>query len=63
MPNWGRTRSMGKIADNPYPGSRAFRQADHAFYHGRDADAASLIDLWTTNRLTTVTGPVGSGKT
>ena len=54
---------MGKIADNPYPGSRAFRQADHACYHGRDADAALVIDLWMTNRLTVVTGPVASGKT
>jgi len=54
---------MGKIADNPYPGSRAFRQADHAWYCGRDADTALVIDLWMTNRLTVVTGPVASGKT
>lgn len=54
---------MGKIADNPYPGSRAFQQADHAFYYGRDADTASVVDLWMTNRLTMVTGPVASGKT
>jgi len=54
---------MGKIADNPYPGSRAFRQADHAFYFGRDADTASVVDQWMTNRLTMVTGPVASGKT
>lgn len=56
---------MGKIADkgNPYPGSRAFQQADHACYYGRDTDTASVIDLWMTNRLTMVTGPVASGKT
>jgi tetratricopeptide (TPR) repeat protein len=54
---------MGKIADNPYPGSRAFHQADQAFYYGRDADTASVVDLWMTNRLTVVTGPVASGKT
>jgi tetratricopeptide (TPR) repeat protein len=54
---------MVKIADNPYPGSRAFQQADHACYHGRDADTAAVIDLWTMNRLTVVTGPVASGKT
>src|SRR5580700_2024410 len=63
MPDRGRTRSMGKIADNPYPGSRAFLQADQACYHGRDADAALVTDLWMTNRLTIVNGPVASGKT
>ncbi|HEY1626791.1 MAG TPA: hypothetical protein VGG16_23640 [Streptosporangiaceae bacterium] len=54
---------MGKIGDNPYPGSRAFRQADHALYRGREADADAVVDLWMTNRLTVVTGPVASGKT
>lgn len=54
---------MGKIADNPYPGSRAFHQADHTCYYGRDEDAKSVIDLWVTNRLTMVTGPVACGKT
>ncbi|HLK01083.1 MAG TPA: tetratricopeptide repeat protein, partial [Streptosporangiaceae bacterium] len=54
---------MGKTADNPYPGARAFQQADHALYCGRDAETASLVDLWMTNRLSTVTGPVASGKT
>jgi len=54
---------MGKIADNPYPGSRAFHQADSASYYGRDTDIASVINLWMTNRLTMVTGPVASGKT
>jgi tetratricopeptide (TPR) repeat protein len=56
---------MGKIADkdNPYPGSRAFRQADEAFFFGREADTAAIIDLWRTNRLTVVSGPVASGKT
>lgn len=54
---------MSKIADNPYPGSRAFTQADQAFFFGRDADTAVIVDLWTTNRLTVVSGPVASGKT
>jgi tetratricopeptide (TPR) repeat protein len=54
---------MGKIADNPYPGSRAFLQADQACFHGRDADTGRVTDLWMTNRLTVVTGPVASGKT
>lgn len=54
---------MSKIADNPYPGSRPFRQADHARFFGRGADTATITDLWMTNRLTIVTGPVASGKT
>jgi tetratricopeptide (TPR) repeat protein len=54
---------MGKIGDNPYPGSRAFRQVDHALYRGRATDADAVVDLWMLNRLTVVTGPVASGKT
>ncbi|HEY1664673.1 MAG TPA: hypothetical protein VGG54_03210 [Trebonia sp.] len=53
---------MRKIADNPYPGSRAFTQADESFF-GRDADIAAVVDLWMTNRLTVVSGAAGSGKT
>jgi tetratricopeptide (TPR) repeat protein len=52
-----------KIADNPYPGSRAFTQADKEFFFGRDADIAVIVDLWMTNRLTVVSGTPGSGKT
>jgi tetratricopeptide (TPR) repeat protein len=54
---------MGKIGDNPYPGPRAFRQADHALFRGRDEDCDAVVDQWMLNRLTIVTGPVASGKT
>jgi tetratricopeptide (TPR) repeat protein len=54
---------MSKIADNPYPGSRAFRQADQALFFGRGDDTKAIVDLWMTNRLTIVSGPVASGKT
>lgn len=54
---------MRKIADNPYPGSRAFTQADKEFFFGRDADIAVIVDLWLTNRLTVVSGAAGCGKT
>jgi hypothetical protein len=54
---------MNMIADNPYPGSRAFKQADQAFFFGRSSDTGAIVDLWTTNRLTVVSGPVASGKT
>ena len=57
------TRSMGKIADNPYPGSRAFQQADYQHFFGRSADVNVVIDLWTANRLTFLAGPPGCGKT
>jgi tetratricopeptide (TPR) repeat protein len=54
---------MSKIADNPYPGSRAFGQADQALFFGRGSDTATIVDLWMTNRLTVVSGPVAGGKT
>src|ERR1700743_3481810 len=54
---------MSKIAANPYPGSRAFEQADRALFFGRDADTDAIVDRWMGNRLTIVSGPVASGKT
>jgi tetratricopeptide (TPR) repeat protein len=54
---------MGKIADNPYPGSRAFEQADQALFFGRAAETAAITNLWMTNRLTIVSGSTASGKT
>lgn len=54
---------MRKIAGNPYPGSRAFTQADMEFFFGRDADIAAVVNLWATNRLTIVSGAAGCGKT
>jgi tetratricopeptide (TPR) repeat protein len=59
----GKISSMTRIADNPYPGSRAFRQADRDHFSGRAAEAADIADLWQVNRLTIVSGPVASGKT
>jgi hypothetical protein len=34
-----------KVADNPYPGSRAFTQTDEEFFFGRDADIAVIVNL------------------
>src|SRR5579859_2077014 len=62
-PNWGRTSSMRKIAGNPYPGWRAFQEDDHDHFCGRKADIAAVVNLWTANRLTVVSGAVASGKT
>jgi tetratricopeptide (TPR) repeat protein len=54
---------MRMSTGNPYPGRRAFQQADHDHFFGRATDTAIVAELWTTNRLTVVTGPVASGKT
>jgi hypothetical protein len=54
---------MSKTADNPYPGARAFTQADQAFFFGRGPDTAAMVELWMGNRLTIASGPVASGKT
>jgi tetratricopeptide (TPR) repeat protein len=54
---------MSKTGDNPYPGSRAFTQADQARFFGRKADANAVVSHWTTNRLTVLSGPVACGKT
>jgi tetratricopeptide (TPR) repeat protein len=54
---------MSEIADCPYPGTRAFRRADHDLFFGRAEDAAAIADQWKTKRLTIVSGPVASGKT
>lgn len=54
---------MSDIAESPYPGPRAFVQADHDRFFGRDADADAIAAFWRDNRLTVVSGPVGSGKT
>jgi tetratricopeptide (TPR) repeat protein len=54
---------MSTIADGPYPGSRAFRQADHDRFFGRAAEAADIAGLWRNERFTIVSGPVACGKT
>jgi tetratricopeptide (TPR) repeat protein len=53
---------MSKITDNPYPGSRAFQQADQDHFYGRTEAAQKIAGLWAANRLTVVAGPAGSGK-
>ena len=54
---------MRTIADNPYPGSRAFTQVDKEFFFGRDKDIIPIVDHWMASRLTVVSGPPGCGKT
>jgi tetratricopeptide (TPR) repeat protein len=54
---------MSEIADCPYPGTRAFRRADHDLFFGRAHDAAAIAHQWQANRLTIVSGPVACGKT
>jgi tetratricopeptide (TPR) repeat protein len=54
---------MSDIADSPYPGPRAFLQADHDCFFGRNTHARAIAKLWGDNRITVVSGPVASGKT
>jgi tetratricopeptide (TPR) repeat protein len=54
---------MSRIADDPYPGVRPFRLADHDRFFGRAKEAAAIAQRWQDNRLTVVSGPVASGKT
>jgi hypothetical protein len=54
---------MRKTTDIPYPGARAYQEADHDRFGGRAAAAATVVDLWSANRLTVVSGSVASGKT
>jgi tetratricopeptide (TPR) repeat protein len=54
---------MSRHARGPYPGTRPFEQQDHDLFFGRSGEAEEIADLWLTNKLTIMTGPVGSGKT
>lgn len=47
---------------NPYKGLRAFAEEDAVDFHGRDATVDDLIERIATQRLVTVVGPSGSGK-
>jgi tetratricopeptide (TPR) repeat protein len=57
------TGSVTSTIDGPYPGARPFGEVDHDRFFGRAGEAAVLADLWTTNRLTVMDGPVAAGKT
>jgi tetratricopeptide (TPR) repeat protein len=62
QPDWGRIGLMRRIADTPYSGRSANQQGDQEHHYRRRADTVQVIDLWTANRLTVLTGPVASGK-
>lgn len=47
---------------NPYKGLRAFAEDDAVDFHGREALVDDLIQRIASNRLVTVVGPSGSGK-
>jgi tetratricopeptide (TPR) repeat protein len=54
---------MSQTENTPYPGSRPFRSSDSHRFFGRGDDARILAEVWRDNRLTVLSGPVGSGKT
>jgi WD40 repeat protein len=47
---------------NPYPGLRAFDQADAQFFFGRDETVDRMVETLRHKRLLAVTGPSGCGK-
>ena len=47
---------------NPYKGLRAFTETDAIDFHGRGALVDELLRALASNRLVTVVGPSGSGK-
>jgi tetratricopeptide (TPR) repeat protein len=54
---------MPMITGNPYPGWRAFQEADRDRFHGRGTDTDEVVKLWAENHLTVLNGAVASGKT
>jgi formylglycine-generating enzyme required for sulfatase activity len=48
--------------ESPYPGLRTFRTADAHKFFGRDHDTERLLEQMRRNRLLTVIGSSGSGK-
>jgi WD40 repeat protein len=49
--------------DNPWPGLAPFDEADSAFFHGRQVEAAELLSLIQLEGLTVLFGRSGLGKT
>jgi len=59
----GLTPDTGMVdAANPWPGLASFREADQAFFHGREAESAELTRLVLRERLTVLFGLSGLGK-
>lgn len=52
----------GLPTGNPYPGLRAFEQADSDIFFGREREIRDLRSLWLANRLTVIFGRSGVGK-
>lgn len=50
-------------AERPWPRLVAFREADAAFFHGRDSDIGNLYRMVMRERLTVLFGMSGLGKT
>lgn len=51
-----------KKAPNPYPGLRAYRAEEHAFFFGRERQLDELLRKLRANRFLAVVGNPGSGK-
>jgi formylglycine-generating enzyme required for sulfatase activity len=55
-------RAAGLDPDNPWPGLASFTERDAGFFHGRDGEAAALLDIVGAAGLTVLFGKSGLGK-
>jgi tetratricopeptide (TPR) repeat protein len=51
------------MSPSPYVGLRAFSEADHMLFFGREREARELAIIWQATGLTILYGASGSGKT
>jgi predicted Ser/Thr protein kinase len=51
------------VGTDPFRGAAAFTDGDAAVFHGRAAETAAIVERLATERVVTITGPAGAGKT
>ncbi len=54
---------MASLAQNPYVGPRAFEEADHHIFFGREEETRQLTSLVIARRAVLLYAPSGAGKT
>jgi tetratricopeptide (TPR) repeat protein len=48
---------------HPYPGARAFRRSEAAFFFGREDESQEVASAWLSERVLVLHGPSTAGKT
>ena len=56
------TSGSGDLVTNPYPGARAFGEADEAVFFGRTSETRAVRSLWLSTRILVLHGPAAVGK-